>query len=175
VTNPPAADLDLEIPLERPYLQHLMLIVLTAGLGIAALLVPRRPGRGANLGPGIHLSDDSAAIVIPLLASLLILVGVFFVFSLIMLSRRPRFCIRASSKWLEVPGPAWAPDLQRVDWSRVLDVSCDASGAVTLTLERGRTTWPRSWFGSARAAAEAYSSLKERMGIEHRRIGKKLA
>ncbi len=169
-----AADLDLEIPLKKPIALHLMMILLTAGIGLAALLVPRKPGRGANLAPGIHLDDETVAIVIPMLSVALILLGLFFLWSLIMLLRRPRFSIRTTQKWFEVPGPAWAPDLQRLDWSRVLDISQLPNGTVRVTLDRGRRiAWPPRWFASPTAAREAAASLKECMAQAHQRIGKK--
>jgi hypothetical protein len=171
-----ASDLELEIPLKKPILVHIVMFVFMTGLGVGCLLVPRKPGRGANLGPGIHLNDETAAVVIPILSVLIILIGLFVLWSLIMLARRKRFAVRATQKWLEVPGPAWAPDLQRIDWSRVLDISRADNGAVRVTLERGRTiAWPQSWFQSADAAREAHFSLKERMAQAHQRIGKKLS
>jgi hypothetical protein len=171
-----ASDLELEIPLKKPILLHVVMFVFLSGLGLGVLLVPRKPGRGANLGPGIHLNDETAGVVVPILGALILLIGLFILWSLIMLARRKRFAVRATRKWLEVPGPAWSPDLQRIDWSRVLDISRGDDGSVRVSLDRGRAiAWPQGWFVSADAAREAHFSLKERMAEAHQRIGKKLA
>lgn len=158
-------DKDLEIPLERPYAIPAANALFFLTLGGGAFYKVGHSG----LGP------KAMAPAIPFIAGLFVLWGLFCLWSVITIARHGRFCIHATPEALSLPHsqmPWRTRELMRLRWKQVLDIQISPAHALIVVAEWGRLAFPKRWFASEAAVLEAARSLKERMGHEHRRLGR---